>query len=162
MEILLNLANPASDYEEIRPRTKNLILKIVLILQILQILQILLRLANNRKLKYILPYKKRHVKFFPHLTEGHLVLQCLRFQTGQELALWFLYRTVARLTSFTGYVIIILSKCRKRQRRFRVTPIDVIAPTNLSERLANNKKGIWGHVMTLLAFRLNKSMGQFR
>ena len=98
------------------------------------------RLANNRKLKYILSYKKRHVKFFPHLTEGHLVLQCLRFQTGQELALWFLYRTVARLTSFTGYVIIILSKCRKRQRRFRVTPIDVIAPTNLSERLANNKK----------------------
>ena len=99
------------------------------------------RLANNKNsLKYILPYKKSDVKFFRDLTEGHLVFLCLRFQIGQELALWFLYRTVARLTSFTGYVIIILSKYRKRQRRFRVTPIDVIAPTNLSERLANNKK----------------------
>ena len=66
------------------------------------------RLANNKNsLKYILPYKKRHVKFFPHLTEGHLVFPCLRFQTGQEPALWFLYRTGARLTSFIRYVIIV-------------------------------------------------------
>ena len=31
-------------------------------------------------------------------------------------------------------------KCRKRQRRFRMTQRDVQTPTNLSERLANNKK----------------------
>ena len=66
------------------------------------------RLANNKNsLKSILPYKKSDVKFFWDLTEGHLVLQCFRFQTGQELALWFLHRTGARLTSFIRYVIIV-------------------------------------------------------
>ena len=31
-------------------------------------------------------------------------------------------------------------KCRKRQRRFRMTQKDVIAPTTYAERIANNRK----------------------
>ena len=34
-------------------------------------------------------------------------------------------------------------KCRKRQRRFRITQRHVNPPTNLSERLANNRKADW-------------------
>ena len=36
-----------------------------------------------------------------------------------------------------------LEKCRKRQRRFRVTQRDVQAPTTFSERLANNRKRVF-------------------